>query len=197
MKTLWERIVTAAITGAAVAITLTITLTLIFGWRKTKESSKTALTISTQASSISTQLSFQRETGKEVEEGSAGTQQTSSIPISSSSAHAAGKSANEEHSPYVGGNYVAGRSTIRYIITDNQGEIEMQGYDLMHQEARFVGSGKMIGRKLTIPRFNSFLDNALGTLKLELSEDGKTFEGRFEPLDPTKPEARVVLSRLP
>ncbi len=54
----------------------------------------------------------------------------------------------------------------------------------------------MEGRKLVIPNFYSFLDDTYGTLKLDLSEDGKSFEGRFEGNDPAQ-ENHIVLVRLP
>jgi hypothetical protein len=85
---------------------------------------------------------------------------------------------------------------MRYSINDNQGHVEISGYDVMRGQEVRCGSGNMVGRKLTIPNFYSFLDDTRGTLKLDLSEDGKTLEGYFEGNNPTQ-EARIVLVRLP
>jgi hypothetical protein len=54
----------------------------------------------------------------------------------------------------------------------------------------------MVGRRLIIPKFYSFLDDTYGTLKLDLAEDGKAFEGKFEGLNAAE-EGRVTLIRLP
>jgi hypothetical protein len=50
--------------------------------------------------------------------------------------------------------------------------------------------------RLTVPDFYSFLDDTHGTLKLDLSQDGRTLQGTFEGLNP-KQEGRVVLLRVP
>ena len=91
---------------------------------------------------------------------------------------------------------MSGRSSIRYVLDDAGGRVSMYGYDVMRRRRVFVGTGRMEGRRLIIPNFYSFLDDTYGTLKLKLSEDGRTFEGRFEGLDAVR-QGPVTLMRLP
>lgn len=161
------------------------------GARSEKQSSDTHV-------SISAGVEFSRQTNKQVQEGNVQQEPPTSItaPKSPESPPAIKPVSSERRTPYVGGNYVSGRSTMRYVLVDNDGNIEMYGYDVMRGQRVFVGSGTLVGRSLIIPKFYSFLDDTYGTLKLELSEDGKTLEGAFEGLNAAQ-EGRVILIRLP
>lgn len=159
------------------------------GTKSERESSETNL-------SVHAGIEFKRKTDRQAQEGGAPS------PASTPAANAGGgtapavPAAEEPSTPYVGGNYVSGTSTMRYVLEDNNGRVEMYGYDVLRGRSVHVGSGRMIRRQLIIPKFYSFLDDTYGTLKLNLSEDGKTFEGRFEGLNAAQ-EGRVVLVRLP
>jgi hypothetical protein len=161
------------------------------GWRSEKVSTDTQV-------SISAGVEFRRTTNRQVKEGDA--RQETATPTNTPESPAPtppgepGKPA--QNSQYVGGNYVSGKSTMRYVLDDNNGDIKMYGYDVMRGRTVFVGSGRMVGRRLIIPKFYSFLDDTYGTLKLELAEDGKTLEGTFEGFNAAQ-EGRVILMRLP
>lgn len=145
--------------------------------------------------SVSAGLEFRRKTNKQVKEGNVRQEQPDPTTLPEPSP-ASEPAEAEQSAPYVGGNYVSGRSTMRYVLVDDNGHIKMYGHDVMRDRTVFLGSGRMVGRRLIIPRFYSFLDDTHGTLKLDLSEDGKTFEGRFEGLNAAQ-EGRVILIRLP
>lgn len=181
MNSTWRRVVTVGITFG-VTLGIGISVLLVIGWKIEKERTETGITL--KASGI--ELTFNRATAKEITQGS-------NTPLPDATNNIV--PANDMSPPYVGGNYVS-KSTIRYVIIDDHGQIEMYGYDVMRGRRVHVGSGKMEGRKLIIPNFYSFLDDTYGTLKLDLSEDNKTFEGRFEGNNPAQ-ENRIVLVRLP
>lgn len=177
--------------GVTLSLVLTVTLTVLFivGWRTERETSDTTLTFETAAR-------FERHTERKVEEGGNATQRTPSAePATKSPPQTSGTDADSSR-PYVGGNYVSARSTMRYVIEDTEGVVKMYGYDVMRGRRVFLGSGRMTGHRLLIPNFYSFLDDTYGTLKVDVSEDGKTLEGRFEGIDATK-EGPVTLLRLP
>jgi hypothetical protein len=177
MKSFWDAAVAAGTSiGVTLALMLSVSLTvlLIFGWRTESETADTEL-------SFDTHLKFERHAERRVQEGAA------PAPTATLSGAAA---------PYVGGNYVSARSAMRYVLDDADGRVSMYGYDVMRRRRVFAGSGRMTGRQLIIPNFYSFLDDTYGTLKLSLSEDGRTFEGRFEGMDATK-QGPVTLIRLP
>jgi hypothetical protein len=190
-----EKLLTAL--AAGVGITLSITVLLAVGWRSERETSETEFSV---------EVNYKNKREKQSE--------TSGVPPhAGSSAQQAdpqtGATVREEAPPkrneggstptettYVGGMWVSGRSTMRYSINDDQGRVEMYGYDVMRGQHVFVGSGRMVGKQLVIPRFYSFLDNTYGTLKLDLSDDGKTFLGNFEGLNASQ-TGPVTLVRLP
>lgn len=172
--------------GITMSLVLSVTLTVLFilGWKTEKETSDTTVSFHAGAK-------YEHHTDRQMQEGSAPVQQEpSGAATSTQTTH------DDEAVPYVGGNYVSTKSTMRYVLEDTDGRIKMYGYDVMRGRRVFTGSGRMTGRRLIIPNFYSFLDDTYGTLKMELSDDGKTFEGKFEGIDSTK-EAHVTLSRLP
>jgi hypothetical protein len=181
--------------GITASLVLSVTLTVLFivGWKTERETSDTTLTLQAAAK-------LERHTDRQVQEGSNQSQQTPpDAPVAPAEPPAKAPEAKRDTSAatsYVGGNYVSARSSIRYVLEDVDGRVNMYGYDVMRGRRVFTGSGRMTGRRLTIPNFYSFLDDTHGTLKLNLSDDGKTFEGRFEGLDSTK-EGPVTLIRLP
>jgi hypothetical protein len=142
-----------------------------------------------------TEIHISRTTDTQKQEGGA-VQQQPSGPSGAPAGSPQTDHSADPGTPYVGGNYVSGRSTIRYVLEDNHGEIKMYGYDVRSGRRVFVGLGKMDGKRLIIPNYYSFLDETYGTLKLDLAEDGKTFEGYFEGMDVAE-EGRVILMRLP
>jgi hypothetical protein len=175
-------------------ITLIVSIVAVFaagmkagGPRSESETSETNL-------SIHTGIELKRKAGRQVQEGVPPPLPTPQNV--SGEPQRANPVKEEKGPPYVGGNYVSGNSTIRYVLEDNNGNITMYGYDVARGQSVLVGSGRMIGRRLVIPRFYSFLDDVYGTLKLELLEDGKTLEGTFEGLNAAQ-QGRVVLLRLP
>lgn len=161
------------------------------GGRSEAESSDTQF-------SISADVEFRRKTNKQVKEGNTHKEPATptNTPKSPEPTPLVETAKSEQNSPYVGGNYVSGRSTMRYVLDDNKSDVKMYGYDVTRGRSVFVGSGRMVGRRLIIPKFYSFLDDTHGTLKLELSEDGKTLEGTFEGFNAAQ-EGRVILMRLP
>ncbi len=190
MNSNWNKSIVAGIT-AGITLSLTLTVLLVVGWKSEKETTETEFTL----------LSFKRTTDKETQTGSTPHEANFS---DSRTNRQTGKPKEEPPAKiesnvtqrYVDGNWVSGKSTMRYVMKDNQGHIDMFGYDVMRGQDVYCGSGSLVGRKLTVPNFYSFLDNTRGTLKLNLSEDGKTLEGYFEGNNPTQ-EARVVLVHLP
>lgn len=180
MKSLWDLAVAAGIsTGLTLALMLSVSLTvlLISGWRTESETTDTSL-------SFDTGLKFERHAERHVQEGGDAPPQLSAGPEGIAA------------TPYVGGNYLSARSSMRYVLDDAGGHVKMYGYDVMRRRRVFVGAGRMTGRQLIIPNFYSFLDDTYGTLKLNLSEDGRTLEGRFEGIDALK-QGPVTLIRLP
>jgi hypothetical protein len=180
--------------GITLVIMLSVTLTALwsFGWKTEKEVSETDL-------SVNAGLNFKHRAERQTQEVRA-PQQTFAVPanvgVGTPGAAPLKKPSGEASAPYIGGNYVSGRSTIRYLIDDRQGHIEMYGYDVMRGRRVRVGSGRMFGKHLIVPKFYSFLDNTYGTLKMDLSEDGQMLVGNFEGLNAAQ-EGRVVLIRLP
>lgn len=179
----WLKLVTLIVS----AVVVLITSMMAGGPRSEKESSETNL-------SVRASIELKRKTGRHAQEGGAQPQPTPGK--GGGEAPPVIPEKEEKGTPYVGGNYVSGNSTMRYLMEDNNGNITIYGYDVMRGRSVRVGSGKMVGQRLVIPRFYSFLDDTYGTLKLDLSEDGKTLEGRFEGLNAAQ-EARVILLRLP
>lgn len=171
--------------GITVSLMLSVTLTVLFivGWKTERETSDTTLALQAGAR-------FERHTDRQVEAGGAPAPPPRAEPTPTQT------NMEEGGVPYVGGNYVSARSSIRYVLEDAGGRVNMYGYDVMRGRRVFTGSGRMTGRRLIIPNFYSFLDDTYGTLKLSLSEDGRTFDGKFEGLDPTR-EGPVTLIRLP
>lgn len=196
MKTIRD---TAVATGVALGVTLSlmvsVTLTVLFvaGSRTEEEKTDTAF-------SIKSALEFERHADRRVREGDAPRPPEANRAGDSSgeSPRATAPSDHEDAAPapYVGGNYVSSRSTMRYVIDDSGGRISMYGYDVMRGRRVFVGAGKMVGRRLVIPDFYSFLDDTRGTLKLELTNDGRAFEGVFEGMNAAQ-HGPVTLIRLP
>lgn len=181
-----ETAVAAGLTlGITISLVLSVTLTVLFivGWKTERETSDTTLAFQAGAR-------FERHTDKQVEAGGAPAREAPRAEPAPT------KQAEGAAVPYVGGNYVSARSSIRYVLEEVDGRVDMYGYDVMRGRRVFTGSGRMTGRRLIIPNFYSFLDDTYGTLKLSLSEDGKTFEGKFEGLDSTR-EGPVTLIRLP
>jgi hypothetical protein len=189
MNSAWNKIFTV---GVAVGVTLSVSVLWIIGWKLEKKSTDTNI-------SFSTNFNYKRVTEEHVAQGSnppnGNISNSPGAPPVTSNGTTGGQPVKDATTPYVGGNYVS-KSTIRYVIDDDHGQIEMYGYDVMRGRRVRVGAGKMEGRKLVIPIFHSFLDDTYGTLKLELSQDNKTFEGYFEGNNPAQ-EVRVVLVRLP
>jgi len=172
---------TAAAVGLALGITLsvmvgvTLTVLSVAGWKTEQEKSDTVF-------SIESGVKFERHTDRRAQEGG--------------TAEPEADRADDAHTPYVGGNYVSARSTMRYVMDDSGGRVKMYGYDVMRGRRVSVGAGRMTGRLLVIPDFYSFLDDTYGTLKLRLSEDGRTFEGVFEGMNAAQRGA-VTLIRVP
>lgn len=178
--------------GLTLSIVLSVTLTVLFvvGWKTEREKSDTTFAFQVGAK-------FERHTDKQIQQGAAQTQQTPpAAPAEPTATPSQPKDEGSAAAPYVGGNYMSARSSIRYVLEDADGRINMYGYDVMRGRRVFTGSGRMEGRRLIIPNFYSFLDDTYGTLKLNLSEDGEKLEGRFEGIDPTN-EGPVTLIRLP
>jgi hypothetical protein len=88
--------------------------------------------------------------------------------------------------------WISERSGMPYFFDDTAGKIKVFADGPDHRKVE-VGKGKRSGRHLII-QFNSTLDNVDGILELDLSDDGKTMNGLFRGLDPTK-EGRVRLLR--
>jgi hypothetical protein len=177
--------------GITLSLVLSVTLTVLFivGWRTERETADTTLSFETAAR-------VERHTERKVEEGGNPTQQTPPAEPATKSPPRTSGTDRDSSRPYVGGNYVSARSTMRYVIEDAEGGIKIYGYDVMRGRRVFLGSGRMMGRRLLIPNFYSFLDDTYGTLKVDVSEDGQTLEGRFEGIDATR-EGPVTLVRLP
>jgi hypothetical protein len=181
MNSTWRRAVTVGITFG-VTLGIGISVLLVIGWKIEKERTETGISLK----AFGIELAVNRATAKEITQG--GNPPLPNVTINTGPA-------NDVNSPYVGGNYVS-KSTIRYVIDDDHGQIEMYGYDVMRGRRVHVGTGRMEGKRLIIPNFYSFLDDTYGTLKLDLSEDNKSFEGRFEGNNPAQ-ENHIVLVRLP
>jgi hypothetical protein len=88
--------------------------------------------------------------------------------------------------------WISERSGKPYYISEDDGKIEMFEDGANHQKVS-VGRGKRFNKQVTL-QFHSTLDQVDGFLKLELSPDGKSLDGYFRGLDPTK-EGRVRLLR--
>lgn len=181
----WDR---SLVFGVSLGITmgLTITVLLIVGYKYEKETTETIFSVR----SGKTEVTLERKTERELEES-----ETPPQPMTSDAKPV--QNSQDVNAPvYVGAMYVSGKSTMRYLMDDKNGQVDVYGYDVMRDQRVYCGSGRMVGRKLIVPNFHSFLDDTYGTLTLTLSSDGKTFEGQFEGLNPTQ-EAYVILARLP
>lgn len=88
--------------------------------------------------------------------------------------------------------WISERSGMPYFFDDTDTRITIFTDGPNHHKMQ-VGQGKRSGRHLTL-QFHSTLDGIDGVLELELSDDGKTLNGFFRGLDPTK-EGRVRLLR--
>lgn len=193
MKSIRDTLIAAGLAlGITLSLMVSITLTVLFasGWKTEQESSDTVF-------SAGPWIRFERRTDRRVQAG--GNTSPEDNVVSHTQAAPSSEPAPaglSEAAPHVGGSYVSARSTMRYVIDDSRGRVEMYGYDVMRGRRVFVGSGWMTGRELVIPNFYSFLDDTHGTLKLRLSADDRTFEGVFEGMNATQRGA-VTLIRLP
>ncbi len=182
--------------ATAVGVTLSITVLLAVGWRSEKETSERQLSV---------ELNYKSKNEKQTE--TSGTPPRTSPVEEHTDSRTENPTENGGQSKKsdggavltttsVGGTWVSGRSTMRYSLSDDQGRVRIYGYDVMRGQNVFCGSGTMTEGRLTVPDFYSFLDDTHGTLKLDLSQDGRTLQGTFEGLNP-KQEGRVVLLRVP
>jgi hypothetical protein len=81
--------------------------------------------------------------------------------------------------------WISERSKKSYFIIETNGYVQMFETD-SEQRRKEVGKGHRTENKITL-LFSSTLDEVDGTLKLEVSKDGKSMTGRFSALgDPTK-----------
>lgn len=99
----------------------------------------------------------------------------------------------EEEFGNITDHWISERSKKSYFISQVDDYIEMFENDSQHQILK-VGKGERNKDKIVL-KFRSTLDEVSGTLKLELSKDGKSMIGRFTALDDTTKEGVVRLIR--